>query len=58
MKLASKAIFVLAILLMLSGSVLTAADTQQQVQFSTPIMVVNSSFLNIRTGPGVKYEVL
>jgi uncharacterized protein YgiM (DUF1202 family) len=43
---------------MFSGGAAIAADAQQQVQFSAPIMVVNSSFLNIRTGPGVKYEVL
>jgi uncharacterized protein YgiM (DUF1202 family) len=61
MKLASKAIFLVILfsfLTMLSGGAAVAADAQQQVQFSTPIMVVNSSFLNIRTGPGVKYEVL
>lgn len=61
MKLASKAIFsaiLLAFVLIFSTGVATASDAEQQVQFSTPIMVVNTSFLNIRTGPAVKYEVL
>jgi N-acetylmuramoyl-L-alanine amidase len=42
-----------ALLLVISGSVLA-----QRVQFSAPVMVVNTSFLNIRTGPGVDYSVL
>ncbi|MBZ0296663.1 MAG: SH3 domain-containing protein [Anaerolineae bacterium] len=43
-----------------SGSVAAGSqiDQSQQVQFSTPIMIVNTSFLNIRTGPGVRYSVL
>jgi len=40
------------------GGIIMAAGAAQQVQFVTPIMVVNSSFLNIRTGPGVQYNVL
>jgi uncharacterized protein YgiM (DUF1202 family) len=61
MKLASRAIFMailLAFALTLTGGVATARNTEQQVQFTTPIMVVNASFLNVRTGPGVRYEVL
>lgn len=30
----------------------------QQLQFTTPHAVVNASFLNVRVGPAVKYEVL
>jgi uncharacterized protein YgiM (DUF1202 family) len=40
------------------GGIILAAGAEQQVQFVTPIMVVNSSFLNVRTGPGVQYNVL
>jgi uncharacterized protein YgiM (DUF1202 family) len=40
------------------GGIILAAGAEQQVQFVTPIMVVNSSFLNIRTGPGVQFNVL
>lgn len=47
-----------AIILTLTGGIATASTKEQQIQFTTPIMVVNSSFLNVRTGPGVKYEVL
>lgn len=30
----------------------------QQPQFQSPIVVVNTSFLNIRTGPGAQYTIL
>src|SRR5689334_20997769 len=40
------------------GGMILAAGAEQQVQFVTPLMIVNSSFLNIRTGPGVQYNVL
>lgn len=33
------------------------AVTAQQAQFQSPILVVNTSFLNVRTGPGVEYSV-
>jgi uncharacterized protein YgiM (DUF1202 family) len=61
MKLASKVIFsaiLISVLSMFGGGAALASDARQQVQFTAPIMVVNSSFLNVRTGPGVKYEVL
>src|SRR5690606_30796810 len=35
-----------------------AVDVGQQGQFAIPIMVVNTSFLNVRTGPGAQYSVL
>lgn len=35
-----------------------ARDLEQQATFAAPILVVNTSFLNIRTGPGVEYPVL
>ncbi len=35
-----------------------AAAPQQQVQFASPRLIVNTSFLNIRSGPGVQYSVL
>ena len=44
----------LALILLPLGAVAKA----QQIQFTTPIAVVNASFLNVRTGPAVKYEVL
>ncbi|MBZ0303984.1 MAG: SH3 domain-containing protein, partial [Anaerolineae bacterium] len=61
MKLASKAIFVailLTLTLALVGGTATAADASQQVQFATPIAIANTSFLNVRTGPSIKYSVL
>ena len=58
-------IFSLVLLLMVLvlglGLPTVAADTtatEVEAQFATPIFVVNASFLNIRTGPGVQYSVL
>jgi len=39
------------------GGVAHAAGTEQ-AQLAVPILVVNTSFLNIRTGPGVQYTTL
>ncbi|NWG15163.1 MAG: SH3 domain-containing protein [Chloroflexi bacterium] len=35
-----------------------ASEPMQQVQFVTPRLVVNTSFLNVRSGPGIQYSVL
>lgn len=35
-----------------------AAPVQQQAQYATPVAVVNTSFLNVRTGPGAQYTIL
>lgn len=35
-----------------------ASEAEQQSQFATPIMVANTSFLNVRTGPGAQFTVL
>ncbi len=34
------------------------ASAQQDPRYATPVVIVNTSFLNIRTGPGVEYSVL
>ncbi|MEO8607662.1 MAG: SH3 domain-containing protein [Chloroflexota bacterium] len=39
------------------GQVASAAPAQQ-VQFVAPRLVVNSSFLNVRSGPGIQYPAL
>lgn len=36
----------------------TLASEAQQTSFAAPRLVVNASFLNVRTGPGVQYAVL
>jgi uncharacterized protein YraI len=41
-----------------STAAAATVETDQQAQFVAPIMVVNASFLNIRTGPGVEFTVL
>lgn len=38
------------------GSAVSASDTEQT--FQQPILVVNTSFLNVRTGPGAQYTIL
>lgn len=38
------------------GGTVSASDAEQT--FQQPILVVNSSFLNVRTGPGVQYTIL
>ncbi|MBI5669892.1 MAG: SH3 domain-containing protein [Chloroflexi bacterium] len=52
-------VLLLSVLLLgLVGQSVLAGNTQQQVQFATPRLVVNTSFLNIRSGPGIQYSVL
>lgn len=40
------------------GGYAKAIDKSQQAEFVAPIMVVNASFLNVRTGPGIQYSIL
>lgn len=35
-----------------------AAPNEQRATFTAPVLIVNSSFLNVRTGPGLHYGVL
>lgn len=63
MKVPSKKLIYLFLVLMISSGVLVpsavmASNTEQQVQFSTPTLIANTSFVNVRTGPGVQYTVL
>ncbi len=55
-------VIVLMVVSLLVSAVLSplamARDLEQQSSFATPILVVNTSFLNVRTGPGVEYTVL
>lgn len=52
-------VLLLSVLLLgVAGQSVLAAESQQQVQFATPRLVVNTSFLNIRSGPGVQYTTL
>lgn len=41
-----------------SGSIASASEREQQSQFVAPILVVNTSFLNVRTGPGAQFTAL
>lgn len=52
--------FLVLLALLLPGlvPVARAAGNEQRATFSSPIMVVNTSFLNVRTGPGIQYSVL
>jgi uncharacterized protein YgiM (DUF1202 family) len=49
-------LFVFVLLFVFSHA--AASELQQQSQFVAPRLVVNTSFLNVRTGPGVQYGVL
>lgn len=46
------------IITLLSTMLFGGATSAQQASFATPILVVNTSFLNVRTGPGVEYSIL
>jgi uncharacterized protein YraI len=43
---------------LLLGQGVLASEPMQQVQFVTPRLIVNTSFLNVRSGPGIQYSVL
>lgn len=64
MKSRTKTLLLLVLLLSLLasifafGSIVSAADSEQQTGFAAPILVVNTSFLNVRTGPGAQYTAL
>jgi len=54
-------LFILTILLLIPVSlqgVVLAEDSQQQSSFASPILVVNTSFLNIRSGPSAGYSII
>ncbi len=40
------------------AQLIQAAPSEQRANVAAPIMIVNTSFLNVRTGPGVEYAVL
>ncbi|HEX2622362.1 MAG TPA: SH3 domain-containing protein [Phototrophicaceae bacterium] len=41
-----------------SAGAVFAAGNEQRVNATSPVMIVNSSFLNVRTGPGIQYAVM
>lgn len=51
-------VFLLLFAFCFGTAAVTLADAPQQAQFVSPKLLVNTSFLNIRTGPGVQYTVL
>lgn len=59
MKIRSKLLaFLLLFAVCFGTAAVTLADAPQQAQFVSPKLLVNTSFLNVRTGPGVQYTVL
>lgn len=62
MKPQKKKFWLVAILILMMSLVIispSAADApQQQATFQAPILVANTSFLNVRTGPSASYSVL
>jgi uncharacterized protein YraI len=61
MKVKSKALLILVMISLLLGvfasSTALAGEHQQQTRFVAPILVANTSFLNVRSGPGVQFTV-
>jgi len=51
-------VFLIVLVLFSLSSVVAASEVEQQSQFQAPIVIVNTSFLNVRTGPGAQYTVL
>jgi uncharacterized protein YraI len=51
-------IIVLLTVLLMPAASISLAGSAEQVQFVAPRLVVNTSFLNVRTGPGVQYTTL
>jgi uncharacterized protein YgiM (DUF1202 family) len=57
-------VFITVLFAVLLGLVSTASavenvpHVEQRVTFTSPIVIVNTSFLNIRTGPGIQYAAL
>jgi uncharacterized protein YraI len=60
MKIQFRGLFIALLITFCFGtmSVVLADAPQQQAQFVSPKLIVNTSFLNVRTGPGVQYTVL
>lgn len=59
MKIQPKMLLSILLFVFCFGSItMVFADTPRQAQFVAPKLLVNTSFLNIRTGPGVQYSVL
>jgi len=60
MKIQSRVLFIVLHIALCFGtmSVALADSPQQQAQFISPKLIVNTSFLNVRTGPGVQYTIL
>jgi len=59
-KIQSRVLFIVLLIAFCFGtmSVALADAPAQEAQFVSPELIVNTSFLNVRTGPGVQYTVL
>jgi len=53
-----RSLLLVLVIALLGNMAVVAAPLSQQAQYATPVAVVNTSFLNVRTGPGVQYSVL
>lgn len=57
-KFATRLLVSVLLISMFSASFVQARELEQQVSFAIPTVVVNTSFLNVRTGPGAEFTVL
>lgn len=58
MSFSPKQILVLFVVFMLSLGAVSAADLEQRSTVTSPVLIANTSFLNVRSGPGVQFSVL
>ncbi|MDW8172539.1 MAG: SH3 domain-containing protein [Anaerolineae bacterium] len=58
MSFSPKQLLGLLMIFMLSLGAVSAADLEQRSIFASPVLVVNTSFLNVRSGPGVQFSIL
>lgn len=61
MSLKSKLFFIVLLIALIGGLFSTpamATEPEQRATYAPPILIVNTSFLNVRTGPGPQYDVI
>jgi uncharacterized protein YgiM (DUF1202 family) len=58
MNLKSRMLLITLLVVLVGSAVLSGVVMAQQAQFAAPIMVVNVSFLNVRSGPGAYYSII
>jgi len=58
MKSSLKHLLSLLLLLSVALGAVSASDLEQRSGFASPVLIANTSFLNLRVGPGTQYDIL